>query len=90
MLNALAAIAVATELGVPDAVIQRALAGFQGIGRRFQMTARSRPPAGRVLLVDDYGHHPREIAPTTGRGARGLAGAPAGGGVPAAPLYAHP
>jgi UDP-N-acetylmuramate--alanine ligase len=64
VLNALAAIAVATELGVADADIQRALAGFQGIGRRFQMAGEIRARSGRVLLVDDYGHHPRELAPT--------------------------
>jgi UDP-N-acetylmuramate--alanine ligase len=63
-LNALAAIAVATELGVADADIQRALAGFQGIGRRFQMAGEINTPAGPVLLVDDYGHHPRELVPT--------------------------
>jgi len=64
VLNALAAIAVATELGVSDAAIQRVLAGFEGIGRRFQMTGEVQTPAGRVLLIDDYAHHPREIAPT--------------------------
>ena len=64
VLNALAAIAVASELGVPDAVIQQVLAGFEGIGRRFQMTGEVETAAGRVLLIDDYAHHPREIAPT--------------------------
>jgi UDP-N-acetylmuramate--alanine ligase len=64
VLNALAAIAVATELGVPDEVIQEVLAGFEGIGRRFQMGGEIETPAGRVLLIDDYAHHPREIAPT--------------------------
>ena len=64
VLNALAAIAVATELGVPDAAIQRALAGFQGIGRRFQMAGEITTAAGKVLMIDDYAHHPREIAPT--------------------------
>jgi len=64
VLNALAAIAVATELGVPDDVIQQVLAGFEGIGRRFQMAGEIETPAGRVLLIDDYAHHPREIAPT--------------------------
>jgi UDP-N-acetylmuramate--alanine ligase len=64
VLNALAAIAVATELGVPDEVIQGVLAGFEGIGRRFQMAGEIETPAGRVLLIDDYAHHPREIAPT--------------------------
>lgn len=64
VLNALAAIAVAQELGVDDAAIQRALAGFQGIGRRFQMYGEISTGAGKVLLIDDYGHHPREIAAT--------------------------
>ncbi|MGB5261218.1 MAG: UDP-N-acetylmuramate--L-alanine ligase [Gammaproteobacteria bacterium] len=64
VLNALAAVAVATELGVADAAIQQALADFQGIGRRFQIAGEIETDAGRVLLIDDYAHHPREIAPT--------------------------
>ncbi len=64
VLNALAAIAVATELGVPDKAIQKALAGFQGIGRRFQIAGEISTQAGKVLMIDDYGHHPRELAPT--------------------------
>ncbi len=64
VLNALAAIAVATELGVPDAAIQQALAGFQGIGRRFQIAGEITTAAGQVLMIDDYGHHPRELEPT--------------------------
>jgi UDP-N-acetylmuramate--alanine ligase len=64
VLNALAAVAVARELGVDDAAIQRALAGFQGIGRRFQRYGDIVTPAGRILMIDDYGHHPREIAAT--------------------------
>ena len=63
-LNALAAIAVATELGVADDAIQSALAGFEGIGRRFQVYGELETCAGSVLLVDDYGHHPRELAAT--------------------------
>lgn len=63
-LNALAAIAVATELKVPDAAIQHALLSFEGIGRRFQVYGEMETAAGSVLLVDDYGHHPREIAAT--------------------------
>jgi UDP-N-acetylmuramate--alanine ligase len=60
LLNALAAIAVARELDVPPAAIQKALAEFSGIGRRFNV---SRLPwgEGEVVLVDDYGHHPREL-----------------------------
>ncbi|HHH40330.1 MAG TPA: UDP-N-acetylmuramate--L-alanine ligase, partial [Sedimenticola sp.] len=64
VLNALAAIGVALELGVEPVVIQQALAGFQGIGRRFQARTCRLPGAGEVLLVDDYGHHPREVAAT--------------------------
>jgi UDP-N-acetylmuramate--alanine ligase len=64
VLNALAAIAVATELGVPDAAIQKALANFQGIDRRLQVLAELELPAGHVTLIDDYGHHPTEIAAT--------------------------
>ena len=64
VLNALAAIAVATELGVSDTAIQAALAGFQGIGRRFQIAGEIETKAGSVLLIDDYAHHPNEIEPT--------------------------
>lgn len=63
VLNALAAIAVATELGVDDASMQRALSGFAGIGRRFQSLELPWKD-GSVMLVDDYGHHPRELAAT--------------------------
>jgi len=66
VLNALAAIAVAMELGVDDGAIQRALVGFQGIGRRFQLYGEIATTAGSVLMIDDYGHHPREIAATVG------------------------
>nr|VFJ42765.1 MAG: UDP-N-acetylmuramate--L-alanine ligase [Candidatus Kentron sp. DK] len=62
--NALAAIAIADELAVPDDVIQRALAGFQGIARRFQVFGEVLVGKHRVLLIDDYGHHPREVAAT--------------------------
>ena len=64
VLNALAAIAVATELDVDDAAIQRALAGFQGIDRRLQWLGDVQVAAGTVTLVDDYGHHPTEVAAT--------------------------
>ncbi len=64
VLNALAAIAVARELGVSDADIQKGLESFQGIGRRFQMNGTLSVAGGDVLLVDDYGHHPREISAT--------------------------
>jgi UDP-N-acetylmuramate--alanine ligase len=64
--NALAAIAVGMEVGVDDAAIVRALAGFRGVGRRFQRWGEV-PVAGRAgtfTLVDDYGHHPVEMAAT--------------------------
>jgi UDP-N-acetylmuramate--alanine ligase len=67
--NALAAIAVATELGVPDAAIRKALAEFRGVGRRFQrygevpLSPNGKPP-GTFALVDDYGHHPAEMRAT--------------------------
>jgi UDP-N-acetylmuramate--alanine ligase len=64
MLNALAAIAVATKLAVDDAAIQRSLCSFKGIGRRFQIQGDLPVRNGIVTLVDDYGHHPREIAAT--------------------------
>jgi UDP-N-acetylmuramate--alanine ligase len=62
--NALAAIAVASELGVADEAIRRALAGFQGIERRMQYLGDARIAHGSVSIVDDYGHHPTEIAAT--------------------------
>jgi UDP-N-acetylmuramate--alanine ligase len=64
VLNALAAVAVAHELGVSDDAIQRGLDKFQGIGRRFQVYGDIVTPSGTVTLVDDYGHHPTEIAAT--------------------------
>ncbi len=64
VLNALAAIAVATDLGVDDASICRALAQFQGIDRRLQHVADIRTAVGTVTVVDDYGHHPTEVAAT--------------------------
>ncbi|HKJ07712.1 MAG TPA: UDP-N-acetylmuramate--L-alanine ligase [Gammaproteobacteria bacterium] len=64
VLNALAAIAVASELGVSDQAIQRGLVQFAGIGRRFQVYGELASPNGNVLLIDDYGHHPKEIAAT--------------------------
>ncbi|MDR5891626.1 MULTISPECIES: UDP-N-acetylmuramate--L-alanine ligase [Halomonas] len=62
-LNALAAIAVASDAGVDDDAILRGLAGFQGVGRRFQVQGHFPAPSGEgeVMLVDDYGHHPREV-----------------------------
>ncbi len=65
VLNALAAIAVATEVQVSDAAIVKALAEFKGVGRRFQRYGEVALPAGgSFTLVDDYGHHPVEMAAT--------------------------
>ncbi len=65
VLNALAAIAVAVELDVPDSAVRQALQGFQGVGRRFQSYGDCAVPSGgNFRLVDDYGHHPVEMAAT--------------------------
>jgi UDP-N-acetylmuramate--alanine ligase len=64
VLNALAAVAVAHEVGVSDQAIQQGLAGFQGIARRFQIYGEIAIATGHVLMIDDYGHHPREVAAT--------------------------
>jgi UDP-N-acetylmuramate--alanine ligase len=65
VLNALAAIAIAVELNVPDEAVQKALAEFKGVGRRFQrhgeVAAKS---GGEFTLIEDYGHHPVELAAT--------------------------
>lgn len=61
VLNALAAIAVATEEGIDDQFIVSGLSGFQGVGRRFQLMGNFPVGDGEVMLVDDYGHHPREV-----------------------------
>jgi len=64
VLNALAAIAIATELGVSDQAIQKGLAGFQGIARRCEVVGDIQIESEKVLLIDDYAHHPSEIAAT--------------------------
>jgi UDP-N-acetylmuramate--alanine ligase len=64
VLNALAVIAVASDLGIPDEAIQSALSDFQGIGRRLERVGEVQVDAGRIEIVDDYGHHPTEIAAT--------------------------
>ncbi len=65
VLNALSAIAVAVELNIADAAVCKALAEFKGVGRRFQRYGDWALPAGGVLtVVDDYGHHPVEMAAT--------------------------
>lgn len=62
--NALAAIAIASELRVADDAVVRALENFEGIDRRFQYHGDIAVDGGTVMLVDDYGHHPTEIAAT--------------------------
>lgn len=63
--NALAAIAVGTELGVSDAAMLKALAGFRGVDRRFQRHGEvALDGGGSCTLIDDYGHHPAEMAAT--------------------------
>ena len=64
VLNALAAVAVAAELEIADAALQRALAEFSGVDRRLQVNGTITTAAGRVTFVDDYGHHPTELAAT--------------------------
>jgi UDP-N-acetylmuramate--alanine ligase len=64
MLNALAAIGVATRLEVDDEAIVKSLGSFKGVGRRFQINGDINLDDGKITLVDDYGHHPREIAAT--------------------------
>jgi UDP-N-acetylmuramate--alanine ligase len=76
VLNSLAAIAVALEIGIPHEAIQRALLNFQGIDRRLTQVAELQLPAGgdAVTIVDDYGHHPTEIAATLDAVRQGYAG----------------
>ena len=72
VLNALSAIAIAVELNIPDAAVQKALAEFRGVGRRFQGYGDVPVAGGKgtFTLIEDYGHHPVEIAATL-RAARG-------------------
>lgn len=64
VLNALAAIAVCTDEGVDDEAIVRGLNGFTGVGRRFDVLGEYAFEGGQATLVDDYGHHPREVEAT--------------------------
>ena len=65
VLNALSAIAIAVELNIPDAAVQKALAEFKGVGRRFQRYGElPTSDGGRFTLIDDYGHHPVEMEAT--------------------------
>src|SRR5690554_6377778 len=62
VLNSIAVIAVATDEGISDSAIQQGLKKFQGVGRRFQVYGNFPIGDGEAMLVDDYGHHPREVA----------------------------
>ncbi|WP_439105689.1 UDP-N-acetylmuramate--L-alanine ligase [Congregibacter sp.] len=64
VLNATAAVAVATDQGIDDDVIQKTLANFGGVGRRFSVFDKITLGEHEVTLVDDYGHHPTEVAAT--------------------------
>ncbi|MDP5054885.1 MAG: UDP-N-acetylmuramate--L-alanine ligase, partial [Congregibacter sp.] len=64
VLNATAAVAVATDQGIDDQIIQATLASFEGVGRRFSVYDNVRLGQHTVTLVDDYGHHPTEVAAT--------------------------
>ena len=68
VLNALSAIAIAVELNVPDEAVKKAMAEFKGVGRRFQSYGDVRVAAGngggRFTVIEDYGHHPVEVAAT--------------------------
>ena len=64
MLNALASVTVATHIGIEDKAIVKSLESFKGIGRRFQINGDIELNNGLITLVDDYGHHPREVAAT--------------------------
>jgi len=64
VLNALAAIAIARQVGISDEDIQQGLSQFAGINRRFQIYGEVETAAGRITLIDDYAHHPKEIEAT--------------------------
>ncbi len=94
VLNALAAIAVATELNVDDRAIRDALATFTGVGRRFQQLgdvaiAQADGRAGSFTLIDDYGHHPVEMTATLAASRGAFPGPSRRARVPAASLHAH-
>jgi len=63
-LNATAAVVIATDEGLSDQAIQEGINTFSGVGRRFEMLGNYPVAGGEVMLVDDYGHHPREVAAT--------------------------
>ena len=64
VLNALATFAVASDEGLPHQIIADGLGKFDGVGRRFQVYGEFDTPAGNIMLVDDYGHHPTEVGAT--------------------------
>ncbi|WP_051786303.1 UDP-N-acetylmuramate--L-alanine ligase [Endozoicomonas numazuensis] len=64
VLNSLATFIVASDEGMPDEVICEGLKQFQGVGRRFQVQGDFQTESAKVMLVDDYGHHPTEVAAT--------------------------
>ncbi len=63
-LNATAAVAIATDEGIPDRAIREGIKSFSGVGRRFDVQGEFELGDGKVLLIDDYGHHPTEVAAT--------------------------
>jgi UDP-N-acetylmuramate--alanine ligase len=74
ILNALAAIAIASDEGISNQDIEKGLKNFQGVGRRFELHGRFSAGDGSFLLVDDYGHHPSEVSATIGAVRDGWAG----------------
>jgi UDP-N-acetylmuramate--alanine ligase len=90
VLNALAAIAIAAELSVPDTAVVRALAEFKGVGRRFQRYGDHPVQGGHWTLIDDYGHHPVEMAATLAAARGGVSRTAHRAGVSAASLHPHP
>lgn len=71
VLNAAATVAMATDEGVSDEAIIGALERFEGVGRRFQVRGEFQTPKGEIMLVDDYGHHPKELQVTIDAARRG-------------------
>lgn len=63
-LNATAAVAIATDEGIPDRAIREGIKNFSGVSRRFDVQGEFEVPDGKVMLIDDYGHHPTEVAAT--------------------------
>jgi UDP-N-acetylmuramate--alanine ligase len=93
VLNALSAIAVAVELNIPDDALLKALAEFKGVGRRFQsygeLPVREANGGGKFTVIEDYGHHPVELAATLAAARGAFPGQAHRARVPAASLHAH-